>query len=192
MSLVGKRNYFSFDFIPVIVIDLIRIYFSVRSTSLEQKFFFFFFGFDLIVSACRPRIARSCFHSLYRVHGSIAVWRNSRCLDASSMSLHAQLNRIAIRLGSLEKNWDTTTRIASLLWWSQDEMLKGQWMMAYSTQLNWQWATLEIIPARYVSLVTLWPCYLCLWVNVLLTWMANVVSSFDHLFCCSMYTDELI
>lgn len=43
MSLVGKRNYFSFDFIPVIVIDLIRIYFSVRSTSLEQKFFFFFF-----------------------------------------------------------------------------------------------------------------------------------------------------
>lgn len=40
MSLVGKRNYFSFDFIPVIVIDLIRIYFSIRSTSLEQKFFF--------------------------------------------------------------------------------------------------------------------------------------------------------
>lgn len=42
MSLVGKRNYFSFDFIPVIVMDLIRIYFSIRSTSLEQNFFFLF------------------------------------------------------------------------------------------------------------------------------------------------------
>lgn len=42
MSLVGKKIILSFDFIPVIVMDLIRIYFSIRSTSLEQKFFFFF------------------------------------------------------------------------------------------------------------------------------------------------------
>lgn len=111
MLLVGKRNYFSLDFIPVIAIDLIRIYFSIRSTSLEQKFFFFF-GFDLIVSACRPRIARSCFHSLYRVHGSIAVWRNSlsrRVVDVSARAIES--NRDSSRLARKKLGHNNVNRV---------------------------------------------------------------------------------
>lgn len=103
MSLVGKKNYFKFRFYSRNRHGFDPYLFLDTKYLVGTKIFFFFFDFDLIVSACRPRIARSCFHSLYRVHGSIAVWRNSRCLDASSMSLHAQLNRNATRLGSLEK-----------------------------------------------------------------------------------------
>lgn len=111
-------------------------------------FFLFFLGPNLIVSACRPRVARSSLHSLYRVHDSIAAGsRNSCCFDASSM-LHARSKRTAA-----PKKWDSV----AARW---DMLLKSRVYdtIASSAQLNWQWATFKI--TMYDSLVTLWPCYI--------------------------------